>query len=87
MDLITLLLNPKVLAILGPLGVLCLVIFYSSYKVIAYLFKRYDEIQEKRIHEAQEMQKEYLELASDIDKTLNLLIKTVSKRNGNGNGK
>jgi len=86
MELTTLLLNPKVLALLGPIGVVGLIAIYSFYKITITLLKRNDDIQEKRIQEAQEMQKEYAELASEVNKTLDILIKTFRRKNGNGHG-
>jgi len=79
MSLIELLFNPKVLSILGPLGLWAILASFALYKVC----RRYDDIQETRIKETKEMQKEYFELAHDIEKMLNTLLAVVGKRNGN----
>lgn len=80
MDLFKLILDPKVLSILGPLGLAAIVEGYW----LMQLFKKYDGVQEKRLDENKQMQKEYMELSTDINKTLDLLIKAFQKNNGNG---
>jgi hypothetical protein len=80
MELVNIFLDPKVLSILGPVGLWAFLASIALYKIS----KRYDEIQEKRITENKEMQKEYLELAKDIERTLDVLIRTVGKKNGGG---
>jgi hypothetical protein len=82
MSILELLLNPKVLSILGPVGLWAILASFALYK----LGKRYDDIQETRIKETKEMQKEYYELANDIEKTLNTLLAVIGKRNGNSEG-
>jgi len=84
MDIFTLLLNPKVLAILGPVGIMGLAVIYGNYKMWKWFFTKYDEIQNKRIEESHDMQKEYFELAKEVDKTLDILIKTISRKGNNG---
>ena len=47
--------------------------------------KKNDEIQEKRLQEAVEMSKDYHELVSDMDKTLDAVLKAIRRpKNGNG---
>jgi hypothetical protein len=74
--ILELLLDPFVLKVFGPFGILLLVTSIALYKV----FKLYTEAQEKRITEAQSMQKEYQELASDINKTLDLIVSLIANR-------
>jgi len=85
MDLLTMLLDPKFISIVGPLGVIAVVEGYAIYK----LFKIYNDLQEKRIDEWKKMNEEYQSLSTEITKTLDLVVKLSGKRNGNGdcNGK
>ena len=81
MDLFTMLLDPKFLSIVGPLGVIAVVEGYAIYK----LFKLYNDLQESRLTETKKMNEEYVQLTNDINKTLDTLLKVVgNKRNGNG---
>ena len=79
------LLDPKFISIVGPLGVIAVVEGYAIYK----LFKIYNDLQEKRIDEWKKMNEEYQSLSTEITKTLDLVVKLSGKRNGNGdcNGK
>jgi cbb3-type cytochrome oxidase subunit 3 len=76
MDWLSVIMTPQFIGILGPFGVLFLAVCWVLYKFA----KRYDAIQEKRIAEAQAMQKEYLQLTDDINKTLNMLMRAVKKQ-------
>ena len=87
MDLVTLLLNPQLIAILTPAGIILLVgcwLLYSNYKK---LLQSYMDLQEKRVLENQNMQKTYYDLAADVNKTLDLLMNTMGRNNGSGGGK
>lgn len=81
-ELLKLLLDPKVLSVITPAGVLVGALVWGLYRMA----QKYDELQEKRIAEWKQMNDEYTELTTDINKTLDLLIKTVGRKNGNGNG-
>lgn len=84
MTLIDLLLNPQLIAVLTPAGVILLAgcwLLYSNYKKI---LQSYMDLQEKRIKENQDMQKVYYDLAADVNKTLEILLATLGKKNGNG---
>jgi hypothetical protein len=81
-----LLLNPQLLAILGPAGVILLIGCGLLYRNYSKLLKAYMELQEKRVQESQQMQKVYYELANDVDKTLEILLTTLGKRNGGDGG-
>jgi len=70
------------LKIWGPLGVISAVEAWALYA----LFNRLEDLQERRLQDWQKMKDEYAQLSEDINKTLDVLIKTVSRKNGNGNG-
>jgi hypothetical protein len=80
MELLSFLLDPKFLSIVGPLGVMAVVEGYCIYK----LFKLYSDLQEARLREWKSMVDEYNHLAKDINSTLDLLIKLSGKSNGTG---
>ena len=91
MELIQLLLNPKILAALGVSGTLLLGFCVTIYRIYIYQRNHYEEalekintLQEKRVEESQQMQKEYYELAADMDKTLDAVIKAIRPKNSNG---
>lgn len=86
MTIIDLLLNPQLIAILTPAGVILLVgcwILYSNYKKVLQL---YIDLQNQRVKENQDMQKVYYDLAADVNKTLEILLSTLGKKTDNGNG-
>jgi hypothetical protein len=86
-SIISLLTNPQLIAILGPAGIILLVgcaLLYKNYKNV---LKLYMELQEKRVQENQQMQKIYYELANDVDKTLEILLTTLGRRNEDNGGK
>jgi len=79
--LLSILTDPKVLSLLS-LPIICMII---EGFVIYKLYKFINELQEKRIGEWQQMQKEYTDLAQNINNTLDVLLKVIgNKRNGNG---
>jgi hypothetical protein len=80
--LLTILTDPKFLTIVGPLGVIAIVEGWAIYK----LFSLYKESLEKRLSDWQQVKDEYTQLSNDLNKTLDVLIKTVGRKNGNGNG-
>ena len=81
-ELLKVVFTPQFLAAIGPFGVFFLLALYGLYK----LFKKYDDVQEKRIQETKAMQQEYFELSKEIDRTLDLLVNIVTKGKGNGHG-
>ena len=84
MDIVTLLLNPQLIAVLTPAGIVLLVGCWLLYRNYSRLLKNYMELQEKRVQENQNMQKTYYELAADVDKTLEILLSTIGRKNNNG---
>jgi hypothetical protein len=80
LELFKLLLDPKVLSVVTPAGALVAALVWSLYKMAS----KYDDLQERRITEWKEMNSDYMKLSEDINKTLDLLIKTVGRKNGNG---
>ena len=80
MDTIIELLNS--VKVIGPLGVVAVIEAWAIYS----LFNKLEEIQEKRLQDWQTMKDEYTQLSQDINKTLDVLIKTLGRKNGNGNG-
>ncbi len=92
MELITLLANPKILAALGVSGTLLLGFCYTMYKLYIHhrikheeTLEKIEELQEKRIGEHDEMRKAYYELASDMEKTLNAVLKAIRTKKSDGN--
>ena len=87
MEIITALLaSPKVLAVLGISGTLLLGIATIFYRLFMKFLKKYEEVQELRLKESQENTKDYFELATELQKTMDILIRTVSRKNSNSNG-
>ncbi len=91
MDIIQLFTNPKILAALGVSGTLLLGFCITMYRLYIHhrnkheeTLEKIEEIQEKRIGEHDEMRKDYYELASDMEKTLNAVLKAIKPRNTNG---
>lgn len=83
MDIVNLLLNPQLIAILTPAGVILLVgcwLLYSNYKKVLQL---YIDLQNQRVKENQDMQKTYYDLAADVNKTLDILMNTLGRNNNN----
>lgn len=76
LELLKQLLTPDNLRIFGAFGVLYLVSLVAIYK----LFQMYAAVQEKRIEDNRTMQKEYYELAADINKTLEILIRVKDEK-------
>lgn len=76
MGIIEILFNAEVIKIFGPFAIVLLLLSFALYK----MFKMYVEVQEKRIQEAKEIQKEYELLANDINKTMDTLIALLSKK-------
>lgn len=86
-ELIKLFLEPRVLSVLGPLGFVAVVEGFWLMKLFSYYKEsqaKNDEIQEKRLEENKAMQKEYFDLTTDVNKTMDILINTLGKRSGNG---
>lgn len=80
--LIQLLTDPKILGVL-TLPVICMgVLSYVVWK----LFSLYTKLQEQRLEEWKSMVNDYNKLCSDVNNTLDLLIK-LSGKNGNGGTK
>ena len=92
MEFISILLNPKILAVFGPIGVVLISMCYMLYKFYREERKRAidaekknDELQEKRLKEAVEMSDDYHELVAYMDKTLDAVLKVIRRpKNGNG---
>lgn len=73
----------------GPFVVIGGILGYIAYRMsnkVDELNKHIEELQEKRIAENKAMQVEYSELARDMDKTLELLIKMVNGKRGGKKG-
>lgn len=79
--LLSLLTDPKILALLSPFGIFAVVEGIVIYK----LYQKVDELQEKRLEDAVQMNKDWIQLSQDVTKTLDLVVKIAgNKRNGNG---
>jgi hypothetical protein len=66
--------------VIGPLGVVAAVEAYVIYN----LFNRLEDLQDKRLQDWQAMKNEYTQLSSDINKTLDAILKMFGRKNGNG---
>lgn len=77
---LNLLTDPKILGIL-TLPVVCMAVEgFAIYK----LFSLYSKLQESRLNEWKGMVEDYNKLCSDVNNTLDLLIKLSGKNNGTG---
>lgn len=77
--LLNLLTDPKMLSLMSLPTIAIGALSFALYK----LFQKYDRLQEQRLHEWKEMVDNYNKLCSDVNNTLDLLIK-LSGKNGNG---
>ena len=78
--LLSLLTDPKILGVL-TLPVVCMCIeAYCIWK----LFSLYNKLQEARLNEWRSMVDDYNKLCSDVNNTLDILLKTMGKNNGTG---
>lgn len=76
-DLLLKLLTPKVLIVYGPLMVISILLAAA----LGYLWSRHETLHDQRLEDAKLMQKEYASLVAQVDKTLDLLIRVLKKRN------
>lgn len=76
--LINFLTDPKIISLLT----VPIIAMVAEAYVIVKLFKKYTELQEDRFKEAIEMNKEYIHLSNEINKTLDLVVKLNSRSNG-----
>jgi len=81
--LVDLLSNPKLWSILTPAGIVTIVLGFALYK----LFDKYDKLQEQRLAEWKSMVEDYNNLAKDVNKTLDTLLRVIVTKNGNGGTK
>lgn len=70
--------NPKILSLLT----VPIVAMIAEAYVIVKLFNKLTKLQEERFKEAIEMNKEYIHLSNEINKTLDLVVKLNSRSNG-----
>ena len=82
--IISLILNPQLIALLGPTGVILLVGGWLWYRQYKHILTKYEEVQEKRIQESQLMMKEYQEFTVDITKTLDAVLDVIRDTNNGG---
>jgi hypothetical protein len=68
--------------IIGPIGLVALIEAWAIYR----LFNLYKESLEKRLNDWQAMNKDYQDLSTHINSTLDTVLKVIGKKNGNGNG-
>jgi hypothetical protein len=78
-----LLLNPRLWSIITPAGLVTAVLGYALYK----MFLKYDKLQEQRISEWKQMREEYTHLCTEVNKTLDTVLKVIGNRNSNGGSK
>lgn len=76
LELLLKLLTPKLLAVYGPMAVMCVVLGIA----LAYLWKRHETLHEERLSDAINMKTEYVELVTQLEKTIDTLIQVVAKR-------
>jgi len=80
--IVDLLSNPKLWSILTPAGIVTIVLGFALYK----LFDKYDKLQEQRLAEWKSMVEDYNNLAKDVNKTLDTLLRVIVTK-GNGGTK
>jgi hypothetical protein len=66
--------------VIGPLGVVALIEAYAIYS----LFNKLEDLQEKRLNDWQTMNKDYQDLSTEINRTLDAILKMFGRKNGNG---
>lgn len=76
-QIISLLLNPQLIALLGPTGIILLIGGWLWYRQYKHILSKYEEVQEKRIQESQLMMKEYQEFSVDMTRTLDAVLDVV----------
>jgi hypothetical protein len=81
--LISLFTDPKVLSVLTFPIVVAGALAFALWK----LFQKYDGLQEQRLNEWQNMVNDYNTLVTDINNTLDTVLKVINKNNGSGGGK
>lgn len=67
--------------IIGPLGIVAAVEAYVIYN----LFNRLEDLQDKRLNDWQAMNKDYQDLSTEINRTLDAILKMFGRKNGDGN--
>lgn len=72
--------DPKLWSILTPAGILVIILGYTIWK----LFRLYSDLQEKRIAEFKEMNREYTALANEINRTLDTVLKLIGNKSNGG---
>lgn len=70
------LLSSELIWTYGPLAA----IFILESAALIYLYKRHEDLHQRRFQDVQKLKDEYVELVASVDKTLNVLIKLLSKR-------
>jgi hypothetical protein len=75
LELLKLLLEPKVLSVIGPLGLIAIVEGVALYK----MFKVVLDLQEKRLNEWKTIKDEYVQLSNDLNKTLDSVLRVIGK--------
>jgi hypothetical protein len=93
MEIIQLLLKPELLAVLGPIGTVLLGVLIFTYRQYTHFRDKYEEqitkndtLEEKRVDDIRQMNREYFQLASEVEKTLDILISVIKNRRNGGNG-
>lgn len=81
MDFLQLLLDPRIIGVIGPLGVAAIVEAWAIYS----LFTRLESLQEKRLDDWKTMNQDYQDLSAEINRTLDAILKMFGRKN-NGNG-
>ena len=74
--LINFITDPKIISLLTVPIVAMVVESYAIYK----LFQKYSDLQEKRIAEWKQMNTEYIQLSTEINRTLDTVLKLIGKK-------
>lgn len=77
--ILSLLTNPALISVIGPSGIVLLVVGFLWYRQYQHVLSKYEEVQEKRIQENQMMLKEYQEFSVDMTRTLDAVLDVVRK--------
>ena len=70
MELISLLLQPEILAVFGPAGTLLLAGLYTVFKMYKKERKKVDELQNEKFEVAEAFSEKYHQIITEVEKTL-----------------
>lgn len=75
-ELLLKLATPKLLVVYGPMALMCIGLSLA----LGYLWKRHEALHAERLADAINMKSEYVQLVTELEKTIDTLIQVVAKR-------